>query len=178
MAEAIKINDAHRWIMGYLAVEALKRGPYSSISTYVTAESLVHMLPVTLLRENKLETTGAIVQVLVDLYNVGALQLSRYGDIYEQDTAFVITADGILAFRLYLQPLVQAIDSTGYKKVIEQTKGDDKIKKEMQQLQTKLKDKAENEIIDGFMGLAKQYGSQVVIYLIKLANEYAKSAST
>lgn len=176
MSDEVKITDVHKWILGYLAVEQLKRDPYSRTSAYVTARALAQMMPVTLLRDNNLESTVAIIGVLQELVRIGALQHAGYRHTFDaDDSAFVITTNGILAFRLYLSPMAQAIQSDDFKEVIDQTKGDNAVKDELKQLQKKLKDKAEDEVVDGIMTVAKKYGSEVVIFLIKLVNQYAQS---
>lgn len=175
------MTDAHKWVLGYLAVRQLESGPYGD-TYWISAKTLIHRMPVTLLHAHSLTSVQSLIRLLAELEKMGALQYSSgngyyagHGGLgYDEDTSFVLTSDGLLKFRMALQPLAAAVASDNYKKVVKDTKGDSKIKKEMQQLQGKLKDRAENEIIDAFMTVAKQYGPRVVVYLIDLVNKFSQ----
>jgi hypothetical protein len=73
-----------------------------------------------------------------------------------------------LYFRKHLQPLVTAIEKEDYEINMDKIEGNSRIKQELKTLKTKLKGKMEDEIIDGFIGVAKQYGPPAISFIVNL----------
>ncbi len=106
-----------------------------------------------------------IIKNLYELASAGLLQHFRG---QSDDATFTITTNGIIVFRKYLSPIATSFDQRDYDKIIDHTEGKNAVKDELKTLKKKLKDKTEDEIIDAFIRLGIRYGSEAILFFMKL----------
>lgn len=164
MIDTSELNELEIWIVSHLAVQQLKIG--EGYAETVSAEKLIYIIPDFLL--HSLTNTADLNKTLRGLWTKEIVRPYSRNDYYAENSRFYISPDGLLLFRKFISPLAKAANQPDYQKRIDATSGNDMVKKELKNLQGKLKDKTEDEAIDAFIDIAKQYGHLAIIYLVKL----------
>jgi len=161
------LTDVEIWILSHIAIKQAQSDPsgYGRTKATITPRHIVTVLPPSLL-----PNVNSVENILVSLFTLrkyGLLHDSGYGS--DEDTSFTITANGILAFRKFLQPLAKAIkEGNSYKKIIAHTEGDPKTKKDLEKVLDKFKNHFEDKIVDEVIEFLKRAGPPALIYIVKL----------
>ncbi|MDE1769419.1 MAG: hypothetical protein KGI28_02545 [Thaumarchaeota archaeon] len=126
---------------------------------YVTIQAPPSILP-------EINVTGTIWASLNKLSQANLLR--PFDQTAGDDCRFTITPEGIGIFRKHLLPVKLVKDKKSYNGLIDKIQGNPETKKELKQLGDKLRDKLEDEAIEGFIKFALKVGSDALIYYVNM----------
>jgi hypothetical protein len=83
-----------------------------------------------------------------------------------------VTVDGMICYRNLVRPIAQAIKTDEYEKTIDRAEGDPELKEKLKTIKDKLKDKAEDFVINEIFTIVRTTG---YTYGVIIINEVVKN---
>ena len=162
------LTKAEEWILESMAIDHLQRinaGEYGDLiwSPEVVANRILPIFT------NELRTAKDIDNALIKLIN------AEYARLHGQHTTEVnclITTNGVLAFKNSLIPLADKVkNKKSFNKILDNTVGNEEVKKELKSLGDELRKQAQSEIINGLLGFMIRRGPDAILYIVNLLND-------
>jgi len=159
------LTKAEEWILESMAIDRLQRinaGEYGDLiwSPEVVANRILPIFT------NELRTAKDIDNALIKLIN------AEYAQPHGQHITEVnclITTNGVLAFKNSLIPLADKVkNKKSFNKILDNTVGNEEVKKELKSLGDELRKQAQSEIINGLLGFMIRRGSDAILYILNL----------
>jgi len=174
-----QFSDIEKWILGYLTIAEFEHIPeaqhsggggviYTKMST--NPFQLARIIPHSIL--STISSINDIRNRLDILVEKGFLEnIPTQGHTKEMKSVS-ITVDGMITYRNHIRPLAQALKTTDYEKIIDKAEGDPELKEKLKAIKDKLKDKAEDFVINEIFTVVRSAGYSYGIIII---NELAKN---
>jgi len=162
------LTKAEEWILESMAIDRLQRinaGEYGDLiwSPKVVANRILPIFT------NELRTDQDIDDALIKLINAKYAQL--HGQ-YTTEVNCLITTNGVLAFKNSLIPLADKVkNKKSFNKILDNTVGNEEVKKELKSLGDELRKQAQSEIINGLLRFMIRRGSDAILYIVNLLND-------
>ena len=151
---AVIDDELSAWIISWLVTHD---------KTPITSGIIISDAPQPLIQ--KMENEQQIIQLLYALKNRN--MLADWGD-----NRFLLTNNGLLAFRKYLEPIFMiSKDKKGYVTILDKTTGNPKTKKEVKKILEKIKDKLPEEAYEILLDFLKRSGVDGLFFIIRLIAE-------
>jgi hypothetical protein len=161
------LSPVAQWILDTMALGHLRditQGRYGDVVW--SYSNLIDLIPPNY--ATQISSGKDIEQILLNFLEMGYVK--QHGE-YFAEFKCIIKADGILAFKRSLNPLIlQVKNKKNYNKIIEKTLGNPTIKNELKKLGDDLRDRTESEIVNGLLSYLIKRGPEAVLYLLELLN--------
>ena len=141
---------------------------YSKMST--NPYQLAAIIPHSILA--KIDSLGKITNTLDVLVKNGLLENVPSQGHTEEMKSVSITVDGMICYRNLVRPIAQAVKTDEYEKTIDRAEGDPELKEKLKQIKDKIKDEAEDFVINEIFEIVKTTG---YAYGIIIINEVVKN---
>lgn len=113
-----------------------------------------------------------IRNTLDELVKKGLLENVPTQGLTEEMKSVSVTVDGMICYRNLVRPIAQAIKTDEYEKTIDRAEGDPELKEKLKTIKDKLKDKAEDFVINEIFTIVRTTG---YTYGVIIINEVVKN---
>jgi hypothetical protein len=160
-----RLSELDKWILGFLTIAEHGRIPdkphsggggvmYGKMTT--NPFQLAAIIPPSILSE--IGSLSKIRNTLDGLVKNGLLENVPPQGHTEEMKSVSITVDGIICYRNLVRPIAQAIKTDEYEKTIDRAEGEPALKEKLKTIKDKLKDKAEDFVINEIFKIVRTTG--------------------
>jgi len=154
------LSELEAWILSYLAT--------TQQYTQINAKEIIEQAPQSIIMQ--IESKEVLVQLLHKMKSDGLL--STFDTNWNEYDRFQLGTDGMLAFRKFLNPLIEiAQDNKKYNSIINKTAGSEKTKKEFKKFLASLKGKLPDQASDEIIDFLRKAGKEAIFYAVRMIVE-------